>query len=90
MSELPDADKYRQAIENWLAFMAVWCKMLESVAGLSDEKTETERLMHRVTYRTIHVATRRIHLELERLGLPNNWKPAHEFGIKDFKLPEGS
>jgi len=73
--ELPDVDKYRQAIENWLGYMADWHKHLISV-GSSDWQIP------------VRIAIRGMHCELERLSLPNNWKPTHEFGIDDFKLPE--
>jgi len=75
--ELPDTDKYRQAIENWLGYMADWHKHLISADSSNWQKP-------------VRIAIRGMHCELERLSLPNNWKPAHEFGIKDFKLPEGS
>ena len=85
--ELPDTDKYRQAIENWIEFMVGSYMILESIIDLSDEKSDNERPIRRAICQTIHGATRRIHAELQNLGLPNNWKPADEFRIKDFKLP---
>ena len=75
MSELPDTDKYRQAIENWLEYMAGWHKHLVSV-GLSDWQEP------------VRIAIRDMHVELLKLRLPNNWKPIHEFSVDDFKLPE--
>jgi len=75
--ELPDADKYRQAVENWIEFMTWWYKNLASVSAKSIKIPELLRY-------TIC----QIHLELERLELPNNWKAEHEFRVADFKLPE--
>jgi len=75
MSELPDADKYRQVIENWLESMADWHNYLVSIGS-------TERR------NVVHGATHRMHVELKRLSLPNNWKPMYEFSVESFKLPE--